>query len=62
MADIAMNILSFFAQLLLCVIFWQLGTVQPVVIPDDDEDIHGTVQVEEFDEEAELQARIWNRF
>ena len=61
-ACIAMNFLSFFAQLLLCVIFWQLGTAQPVVVPDDDEEIDGTVQVEEFDEEAELQRRIWNGF
>ena len=56
-----MNIISFFAQCLLCVIFWQLGT-KVEVDETDGETSYGEVQVEEFDEEAELQARIWNGF
>jgi len=46
----------------LILIFWDLGSV-----PEADEMLNESqgfvpIRVEEFDEEAEMQARIWNRF
>ena len=55
-----MMIISFFSQCLLCVIFWQLGTIVDEIT--DNESSTVSIQVEEFDEEAELQRRIWNGF
>jgi len=58
-----MIITSFLSQCLLCAIFWQLST--PLEIDEDTTETETEfveVHVEEFDEEAELQARIWNNF
>lgn len=49
---------SFISQTLLCIIFWDLGKVQVT----DHSQSHDSIQVAEFDEEAEVQARIWNQF
>jgi hypothetical protein len=48
---------NFMAQLLLVVIFWDLGRKELAV---DDDDSAVNLVTGEFDEEAELQARIWN--
>lgn len=52
-----MYLVAFVAQLLLCAILWDLGT--PV---HDRTESHESLKVEDFDEEAEVQARIWNSF
>lgn len=53
---------SFAAQTLLVVIFWQLGTLSKETVCDDQSESFKSVKAEEFDEEAELTARIWNNF
>jgi hypothetical protein len=57
------EIFSFFAQDLslavLCFILWELGTKEE---PDTADVEVAIIEVEEFDEEAETQARIWNFF
>ena len=53
------------SQVLLCVIFWDLGKQDNIELDLDDlaeEDILNTLEVQDFDEDADLQARIWNRF
>jgi hypothetical protein len=47
---------SMMSQVLLCVIFWNLGTSTK----EEDEDDVFEVEIEDFDEDAELQANIWN--
>jgi hypothetical protein len=54
---------DFISQLLLIAIFWDLG--KPENIRRESEissTMFAAVEVDEFDDEAELQARIWNRF
>ena len=58
---------SFFSQILLCVIFWELSAVEPktqeVETPDEiTETEPAEVRLEAWDPEASLQARIWNKF
>ena len=50
---------SFIAQLFLCVIFWQLAEYKP---PVDHDQNFPALQVEDFDEHADLMGRIWNQF
>jgi hypothetical protein len=63
--------LSAIAQCLLCVIFWDLGTRREEhTLETNDLEVTRTtfktevqtVVVEDFDEDAELQAKIWNQF
>lgn len=61
---ICMYVLSFVSQVLLCLIYWDLGNENPL-----DQDIRDTQSsdrtkpdLEMFDEYAEVQARIWNCF
>lgn len=49
---------SFLAQLFLCAIFWQLGTNRNRAPADTEE--YPEIEVVDFDDHAELQARIWN--
>lgn len=44
---------SFVSQIILCVIIWQLSNQHK---------LDGEVETAEFDEEAALQARLWNQF
>lgn len=48
-------ITDFVAQLLLCLIFWDLGTKQELVEEEPE-------RLASVDEDSEMQARIWNRF
>jgi len=54
---------SFFSQILLCSIFWYLS-IRPDnndgTITDTTQSTIVTITVQDFDEDAELQARIWN--
>jgi hypothetical protein len=50
---------NFVSQCLLVVIFWPLGTKEEVEQEIEDTE---AVYLETFDNEAELQARIWNQF
>lgn len=50
-AACVLSVFSFVSQSLICLIFWQL---------DQDEEFSQTIEVEEFDKDAELQARMWN--
>lgn len=51
--------MNFVAQLLLIAIFWDLG--KP--LEEDREDtMESTPVIEDFDDEAEMMARIWNTF
>ena len=52
---------SFISQALFGVVLWQLGTVEEPE-PTDDEDDYASVIEEDFTEDDELQARIWNQF
>ena len=59
-------VMSTIAQLLLTSIFWDLAAKptqeeQQALATETDEHFD-TVEVEDFDEDAEIQARIWNRF
>jgi len=49
---------SFFSQICLCAILWDLGSVIEV----ERELTDTSIQVIDFDEEAEVQAKIWNKF
>ena len=64
LSQIAMFIFSFFSQCLLCVIFLQVNTKTETTETKEDEESSSavTIKVEDFDEDAELQARIWNSF
>ena len=42
------------AQLILCIIFWQLGRKKIIDGESDDENEHPKVEVVDFDEDAEL--------
>lgn len=58
---------NFFSQALLCVIFKDLGKKENLVSEQDDAMLESvssasSVKVDEFDEEAQLQAQIWNQF
>ena len=57
-------VLNFFSQALLCYIFWDLGTKKEEEETDqeDEEADYAPTQTEVFDEEDEVQARIWNAF
>jgi hypothetical protein len=48
---------SFISQLCLCAILWDLGSN-----PETEEEEETSILVEDFDEEAEVQAKIWNKF
>jgi hypothetical protein len=48
---------SFISQVCLCAIFWDLGSK-----PRQNEPRMPSIRVEDFDEEAEVQSRIWNNF
>lgn len=52
--------------MLLVAIFWDLGKKRTSEalenLEEEGSDRNSTVEVEDFDEEAELQARIWNKF
>ena len=67
-ANFFMVVCSFFSQILLCVIFWKLGTKEAEVQkkedpkPEPDHPEYTEVTTEDFDEEAELMARTWNAF
>ena len=74
LVNLIMVICSFFSQLLICVIFWQLGAKKDTVPSNsakayttkvneavDDYDFV-TVEIETWDPDADLQARIWNTF
>lgn len=74
LVNLIMVICSFFSQLLICVIFWQLGAKIDIV-PSNSARVHKTkvkkavedenfpsVEIEKWDPEASLQARIWNTF
>jgi hypothetical protein len=53
-------LISAIAQLLLCVILWELGSK-----PDDqseNENVYSSIVIEDFDDQAEVQARIWNKY
>ena len=56
-ADITSIGMSFFAQLFLCIIFWQLGNDKK---PDDDNSEFPETEVADFDEHADLMSKIWN--
>ena len=66
---ITCTIVSFIAQLLLCVIFWQFATPNSGVIVNRNTSglikstsDYAEIEVEDFDDHAELQSRIWNQF
>jgi uncharacterized alpha/beta hydrolase family protein len=62
-AEIFWVVTSFVAQLFLCAIFWQLGTVKQEKKTEQSEqsdEAYPEIEVVDFDENAELQARIWN--
>ena len=52
--------LSFIAQVLLCAIFWDLGRKKEK--QEESEEEFTEVTLEAWDEDAELQMRIWNSF
>jgi hypothetical protein len=60
-AGITMYSMSFIAQLFLCYIFWELGTPVTVEITETEES-DDRMSIQDFDDEAELQAKIWNTF
>jgi hypothetical protein len=53
---------DFVSQLLLIFIFWDLGKPEETRIESLSSSRFSSVMIDEFDDEAELQARIWNRF
>lgn len=53
--------LSFIAQVLLCAIFWDLGRKKEKQEESEEEEF-AEVTLEDWDEDAELQMRIWNSF
>lgn len=55
--------LSILAQGLLCIIFWELGEAVHVEYQDtaENESIV-SLDVQGFDDQAQIQARIWNQF
>jgi hypothetical protein len=57
-------ICSFISQCLLAKIFWNLGTIDEDRADADTEreDSFSEIYTEDFDEDAEVQARIWNSF
>ena len=56
-------LLYWISQILLCVIFWDLGMGENIELTGDDEESQfDEIKEEAFDEDADLQARIWNRF
>jgi hypothetical protein len=56
-------ILNFVSQILLMVIFWDLGDKEKVLFEDEEVELDPfAMMLCEFDEEQDLQARIWNRF
>ena len=60
------NILSFVSQLCLCWIFWQLST-KYTQKPRENEQVEARtsepqIEIEDYDEQSEVQARIWNQF
>ena len=63
-----LEVCAFFSQALLCVIFVQLSaTQQPDQTGEEQDDQSSissfkSIEVKSFDEEAEVQARIWNAF
>ena len=60
-ANTFMQYCSFLSQCLLCVFFWQMSTKEPDPEPAEESE-SGEVQTESWDEDAELQARIWNSY
>ena len=56
-------ILNFVSQILLMVIFYDLGDKEKVLFEDEEVELDPfAMMLAEFDEEQDLQARIWNRF
>lgn len=56
-------ILNFVSQILLMIIFWDLGDKEKVLFEDEEVELDPfAMMLAEFDEEQDLQARIWNRF
>ena len=56
-------ILNFASQVLLMVIFYDLGDEEKVLFEDEEIELDPfAMMLAEFDEEQDLQARIWNRF
>lgn len=56
-AVIAMVVGQFFSQVLLGIIFWSLGEK---IVKTADNEHYETLETAPFDEDAELQARMWN--
>lgn len=67
MTKITVGLFKFIAQASLCFILWDLGSVEEGQEEDDENEItlteHDThPDIDEFDEEDEERARIWNLF
>lgn len=70
-AEIFWAVSSFCSQIILCWIFWSLGRARKkkeelecntTASPSTESEEFPEIKVEEFDESAELMARIWNQF
>lgn len=61
-AGIAMYSANFLAQILLVIVFWELGKKEQELPDTATECSEQEPEVEGFDEDAEMQARIWNSF
>jgi hypothetical protein len=67
-AEIFWAVSSFFSQIILCWIIWGLGKarndeeLEQSTLPIPTEEEWPEIRVEEFDESAQLMARIWNQF
>lgn len=54
---------NFASQVLLIIIFWDLGDKEKLLFEDEEVELDPfAMMLAEFDEEQDLQARIWNRF
>lgn len=51
---------NFISQLFLTIIFWDLGNKDKAQL--EEESFEGLPVTEDFDDEANLQAHIWNKF
>jgi len=56
---VILNISDFVSQVLLCFILWNIGTKDTA---EEESDIRSSVETASFDEDAELQAQIWQMF